>query len=92
MWLAGLLAAVAWHGTTHDSWMWYNCAGSPIAGRIPLRVGPVIAGLPEIRKLWWGEDDPRQYVMGSRGKVQTFADTSTATTVDADAEDAEQQE
>ena len=47
--------------------------GSPDVGRIPLRVGPVIAGLPEIRKLWWGEEDPRQYVMGSRGKVQTFA-------------------
>ncbi len=47
--------------------------GSPLPGRIPLRVGPVIAGLPEIRKLWWGEDDPRQFVMGSRGKVQTFA-------------------
>ena len=64
-----------------------------MGGRIPLRVGPVIAGLPEIRKLWWGEDDPRQYVMGSRGKVQTFAETTTTTVdADADAEDAEQQE
>ena len=47
--------------------------GSPGPGRIPLRVGPVIAGLPEIRKLWWGEDDPRQFVMGSKGKVPTFS-------------------
>jgi hypothetical protein len=27
-----------------------------------LRVGPVVAGETEIRALWWGEDDPRQYL------------------------------
>jgi hypothetical protein len=45
---------------------------------IPLRVGAPIAGLAEIRALWWGESDPRRWVMGSRpaseggGRVPTF--------------------
>ena len=47
--------------------------GSPGPGQIPLRVGPVVAGMPEIRKLWWGEDDPRQFVLGSQGEVKTFS-------------------
>ena len=34
---------------------------------LPLRVGPVVAGPAEIRALWWGDEDPRQFVMGSRG-------------------------